>query len=194
MCSIDFRSLQSGFAVPMSNRLYIWRESALMIVAPYSRASVAAIEDLPAAVGPQMTRTLFPSKSPLQLVPRELDDSRAAVHVVRGEFRITERCEKCPHLALRERFARLDGGLARNGRREMLVTRSGTRDPVARQRIERLPQAALGIESTMRHRDCVHDERASAEAFNLESDSLEIFAVRLERIGFGRTKVERDRK
>src|SRR5512141_946126 len=121
-----------------------------MIVAPYSRARFAAIPDLPAAVGPQMTRILFTAKPTIQLVPRQLHDRRAAMHVVRGKLRVTQRCEQRSHLALRKHFPALDRRFAGNRRREMLMPRRGARNAITGQRVESLSQTAFRIESPMR--------------------------------------------
>src|SRR4051812_26542552 len=104
-----------------------------MIVTGAWAASRMAACVLPAAVGPQITRMaspcaaspapLLPAKAALELGPRELHDGGAAVHVVRGQARLAECDEERAHLALRELVARLDGRLARDGRREALVPR-----------------------------------------------------------------------
>src|SRR3990170_6270858 len=115
------------------------------MIAPLKRsASQYAISDFPAAVGPQMTRILPPSKSPLDFVPGEMYDGRPAVDIVRGEPGITESGKERSHLGRGQLLAGLDRRLAGNGRSESLVLRRGAGDPVPRQRVERLPQAALG--------------------------------------------------
>ena len=60
-------------------------------------ASQSASAVLPAAVGPQTTRTtgaLLAPKASLELRPRELDDGGAAVNVVRGKRSGVERTER----------------------------------------------------------------------------------------------------
>src|SRR6185503_10776182 len=78
---------------------------------------------LPAAVGPQMTRISAPAESALNLVPTELNDRGAAVHVVRGQRRVAERDKQRAHLAGGERVSRLHRRFARDGCRESLVAR-----------------------------------------------------------------------
>src|SRR5688572_22642680 len=108
-----------------------------MMSAPCDSASAIAIADFPAAVGPQMMRTLLSSETSLELIPRDLHDRRPAVHVVCGQRRRCESDEQRLHLAERELIARLDGGLARDRRGKPFVTRRGTRQPVAGERVER---------------------------------------------------------
>ena len=93
-CGTERSSLADGLAVPMSKPLYICLESALMIVALYSSASRSAMFDLPAAVGPQMTRILSPAKAAVELVPGELHYRRTAVYIVRWKIRVAKRCEQ----------------------------------------------------------------------------------------------------
>src|SRR5512141_1262815 len=94
---------------------------------PISRANHIAAAVLPAAVGPQITRTgtsfrasttrdacalLLPAKAALELRPAQLHDRRTAMHVVRGQPGVAERDEERAHLALRELVACLDRRLA----------------------------------------------------------------------------------
>ena len=116
------------------------------------------------------------------------------MHVVRRQFRIAERCEKRPHLSLRELLPCLDCCLARHGCGKMLVSRCGPCDPVSGQRIETLSQASFGIESSMRHRDGVHDQRVSPESFDLEAESFEILAIRFECISLSRAEMQSQRE
>src|SRR6266571_6964802 len=92
-----------------------------MIAALNCSASLSAIADFPAAVGPQITRMLPSAKSPLELVPRELDHRRSPVHVVGGKCRARERDEQRPHLTRRHLVSGLDRGLAGDGCRQPLV-------------------------------------------------------------------------
>ena len=133
-------------------------------------------------------------ESALDFVPGEMNDRRAAVDVVRGKLRVAERREQRAHLALRELLARLDRRLARDSRREPLVSRRRAGDAIPRQRIERLAQTALGVEPRMRHRNGVDDQRVSAESFDFESELLEVFAIGIERFSLGWAKVKRQRK
>src|SRR5688500_4694756 len=162
-----------------------------MTTAPYRSASARASDDLPAAVGPQMTRTLSSAKSAIELVPRELHDRGASVHVVRRETRRRERQEQRAHLARREDVAGLDGRLARDGRGEALVPGRGARHAVAGERIECLAKAAQGIEAWMRHRHAGDDQRVSTEHLDLEAEQLERLAVALERVALRRPQMQR---
>src|SRR5438093_12798209 len=103
----------------------------------------------PAPVGPQMTgttRTSTPAKTPLELVPGEVDNGGAAMHVVRGETRRRERDEQRAHLGRRQRIPPLDRGLARDGRGEAFVSRVGRGSAIAAEPGERLAQAPLRAE------------------------------------------------
>src|SRR5688500_11545200 len=193
-CSTADRSAAVGLAVPMSKPRYTWRESAPMIIPPCLAASARAIADLPAAVGPQMTRMLASAKPALELVPGELHDRRAPVDVVGRQGRSAKGDEERAHLAKRENVSRLDGGLAGDGRGEPLVTRRGGRQAIPGQRIERIPQASLGVEPGMRHRHRMHDQCVAAELVDLESEAFHEVAIRLECLAFGRPEVQRERK
>src|SRR5690606_39800557 len=118
----------------MSKPRYSWRESALTIAPPWRSASRRAIADLPAAVGPQMTRS---ARSPapeasLELIPRKVDENRPSVHVVRGQGAAPEVAVECAHLVLRECVACLHGRLARNRRREQFLPGMHARNAIAR--------------------------------------------------------------
>src|SRR5687768_7163006 len=141
-----------------------------------------------------MTRTLSSAKPPFQLFPTQLDYRRAPMNIVCGKLRVAQRREQRAHLHLRKDIARLDRRLARDRGGKMLMTCCGTGNAVASQRVERLAQAELGVESTVRHRYGIHDQRASAKALDLESNALEIFAILLECIGFRGPEVKRYRK
>src|SRR5450759_1408289 len=104
-----------------------------MIAALYVSPSSSATADLPAPVGPQMMRSLSPAKAALYLVPREMNDCRAAVDVVRRQRRVPQRGEKRARLSLRELFTGLDCGLARDGRGEPFVFRRRAGNAVAGQ-------------------------------------------------------------
>src|SRR6185503_13681750 len=95
--------------------------------------SSSAIVDFPAAVGPQMMRSLSPAKAALDLVPGEMNDRRATVDVVRREHCVAKRCEERPHLALRELLASLDGRFAGDGRRQPLVLGGGAGNAITGQ-------------------------------------------------------------
>src|SRR5687767_4676318 len=161
-----------------------------MIVAPYSRVRLAAIADLPAAVGPQITRTLLPAKPSVQLVPSDLHDRGPPVHVVRGQLRVAERREQGAHLRNRKGVPGFDRCLACDRGSKVLVPGRGAGHSITCQRVESLSQALLGIESAMRHRDRVDDQRASAESLDLEAELFEILAVGVERVGFCRAEVK----
>src|SRR6185503_7589529 len=162
-CGTPASSSRVGFAVPTSKPRYTWRESALTMSDGVSSASRSAIAVFPAAVGPQMTSTsprsveLFAAEASLNLVPRELHDRRAAMHVVRGKRRIAQRDEQRAHLSRRQRVARLDRRLARDRRGESFMARMRSRLAIAGERRERFAQTAFGIEAWMRHRHGPHD-------------------------------------
>src|SRR5512132_674610 len=120
-------------------------------------ASHMAIALFPAAVGPQTTRISTPAESSLNLVPSELHDRRATVHVVRRQRRVAKRDVERAHLAGRQRVASLDRRFAGNGGRQSLVTRVRSRLAVAGQCGKRFTQTALGIEARMRHRYRAHE-------------------------------------
>src|SRR5581483_8368454 len=141
-----------------------------------------------------MTATSTAAESALNLVPGELHDGRATVHVMRGELRVAERDVERAHLARREEIARLDGRLARDGGREALVARVDAGLAVAGERGERLAHAAFGIEPRMRHRHGAHDERMTAEPLDLEPEPLEQLAIALEGLALGGAQVQRHRK
>src|SRR5919201_6482663 len=105
-------------------------------------ASAMAMADFPAAVGPQMTRSLPSAKAALDLVPGELHDGGSAVHVVRRQLGSGEGDEERAHLGGREQVAGLDRRLAGERGSQSLVPRGGSGQPVARQRVERLAQTA----------------------------------------------------
>src|SRR5690242_4231613 len=148
----------------------------------------------PAAVGPQMMRSSASTKAALDLVPGEMHDRRAAVDVVRRERRGGEGDVQRAHLTERERIASLDGGLAGERRREMLVARGGRRVSTPCERVERFAQAARRIEAGVRHGDAAHDERMSTEALDLEAQPLEEIAMLLEGVSLRGSQMQRDRK
>src|SRR5690349_1727517 len=95
-CGTSARSSAVGFAVPTSKWRYTWRESALTIVIGRRSASHIAMALFPLAVGPQITPTSVAvnsvaAESSVDLIPRELDDRRSAVHVVRGKRGVAQR-------------------------------------------------------------------------------------------------------
>jgi hypothetical protein len=142
-----------------------------------------ASADFPAAVGPA-----------IDLVPRHMDDRRPTMYVVRGKRRRAERGEQRAHFPGRELVARLDRRLARDGRRESFVSRRRARKSTPRQRVERLANAALGVESWVRHWDGANDQRVSAKPLDLEAERREEILVLLERVGFSRSEVQRQWK
>src|SRR5687767_9160560 len=97
-------SSAEGFAVPISKPRYTCRESAEMIDAPTSSARRIASADLPDAVGPQMTGTLLSAESPIEFIPGQANDARAAVDVVRRECSGEQRAKQRLHLVRRERL------------------------------------------------------------------------------------------
>src|SRR5436190_94001 len=173
-----------------------------MIVMPRRIASHIAIADFPDAVGPQMTGIVAgsatpgsaPAKAPLELIPRQVDDGGAAVYVVRGQDALTQRHEQGPHLLRRERVARLDRGLACDGRRKMLTSRARARDPIAGERRERVTQAALGVEARMRRGNGVNDHGLAAELAELVTQRLQQIPMRIERVGLGTGELQRERE
>src|SRR5438105_216284 len=76
----------------------------------------------------------------------------------------------------------------------MLMLCCSAGDAITSQRIECLAQTSLRIEARMWHRNTAHDQRVAAEPFYLEAESREVFTVFLERVAFGRTKMQCDRK
>src|SRR2546423_4200185 len=141
-----------------------------------------------------MIRTLPPAKPPLYFVPGEMNDRRAAVDVVRWKCRVAQRCEKRAHLTLGQFFSGLDCRFAGDGGGEAFMLGRRTGDPVAGQCVERLAQTTLGVEARMRHWNGIDDERMPAESFDLESQPLEVLAIRIERLPFRRSKMERQRQ
>src|SRR5262249_45273243 len=148
---------------------YTCLESALTMVTGIRDASHIATALLPAAVGPQITAISATAESALNLVPCELHDRRAAMNVVRRQFRIAERDEQRTHLPGGKLVAGLDRGLARDGGRQSFVPRVCPCITVASQRGQCLPHATLGVEARMRHRDSANKQSVSAKAFDLES-------------------------
>src|ERR1700693_4992214 len=174
----------------MSKLRKICRESALRIAALCISQSSIATADLPAAVGPQITRSLSPAKAPLYLVPGEMNDRGAAVHVVRGERGIPQCREERAHLPLRQLLASLDCRLAGDGGRESLVLCRRSRDAVASQRVQRFTQTTLGIKALVRHWHGVDDERVSPKSLYFETQALEILPIGVERLALSRTEVK----
>src|SRR5882672_2111154 len=124
-----------------------------------------------------MIRILAPPKPPLYFIPGEMNYRRAAMHIVGWKSRVAQRREERSHLPLRQFFSSLDRCLAGNCRGEALVFGRDAGDAVPSQGIQRLTQAALGVEARMWHRNGVDDERMSAESFDLESQALEVFPI-----------------
>ena len=70
----------------------------------------------------------------------------------------------------------------------------GSGDTIAGESIECLAQTTLGIEARMRHWDATDDEGVSAKSFDLEPETLQVLAIRFERITFGGTEMQDDGK
>src|SRR6185503_4934297 len=165
-----------------------------MMVAPMRGAKRIATALFPAPVGPQITGTSgssAPSKAPLELIPRQIHDRAAAMHVMGWERRGRERDEEGAHLLRRERITRLDRGLARHRRRESLVSSMQSGRAIAAQRSERLAQTPLRIEARVRHGDAPHEKGVAAKALDLEAEPLEERAMRVESLRFRRAEMQR---
>ena len=74
----------------------------------------------------------------------------------------------------------------------MLRCRPG--HPVAGKGIECLPEASLGVEARMWHRNGIHDQCVPTETFDLEPQSLQIFAISVEGFSFRWSKMKSERK
>src|SRR4051812_25113706 len=152
-----------------------------MIVQSNRSASQRPSADLPAAVGPAITRMSASAKTSLELVPGEAHDCRATMHVVRGKSGCAQRDVERAHLRRREQVAGFDRRFTGDGGRKLLVLRRGGRLAVSGEGGEGLAQTALRVEARMRHRYAVHEQRVAAESLDLEAQSLEQRAIRLER-------------
>src|SRR5689334_19210220 len=161
------------------------------MIASYCSASSMASADLPAPVGPQMTRTLLASETSIELIPGDLHDRGTAVHVVRGQRGIGETDVERLHLRRRQNVAALDRGLARDRRRQSLVARRGARHTIARESVERVAQTTQRVEPRMRHRYGRDDDRVAPERLDLEAELHERVAVRLESIALRGAEMER---
>src|SRR5438270_340341 len=133
-----------------------------------------ATADFPDAVGPQMTGTVAsetsaPSEAALELIPREVDDDRSPVDIVRGQLAVAQGDEECPHLRRRKHIPRLDRGLARDRRGEVLVARRRGGRPVAGEGGQRVTETTLRVEARMRRRHRVNDDCLPAEFAELVS-------------------------
>src|SRR5204862_1975462 len=147
-----------------------------MMVTSVRSASQSASRVFPADVGPHTTgiaTALLPTKAALELGPRELDDRRAAMDIVRRKPRLAERDEQRAHLGRRELVPCLDRGLARDRGGEALVPRVRRRRAITRERGERLAQAAFGIEARMRHRHAADEQCMPTEPLDLEAETNE---------------------
>src|SRR5678816_3848032 len=122
------------------------------MIAPWRSASSMASADLPAPVGPHMTRTLFAPKASIELIPGDLHDRGSAVHVMSGQRRVRETDVEGLHLRRREKIAALDRSLARDGRGETLVARRRAGHAIASECIERIAETAQRVEARVRHR------------------------------------------
>src|SRR5438270_7626443 len=76
----------------------------------------------------------------------------------------------------------------------MLMPSRGAGDAITSQCVECLAQTSLGVEASMRHRHTAHDQRVATEAFYLEAKSRQVFTILLERVAFGGTEMQSDRK
>src|SRR4029079_3587181 len=165
----------------------------MMVVGSRSANHIATVL-LPAAVGPQITRTSASAETAVKLVPGQLHDRRATVDVVRGKRRVAQRGEQGTHLRGRQRVAGLDRRLAsdRGGESLMPLVHAGL--AVAGNRRQRLAKAALRIEARMRHWNGAKDEGMSAEPLDLKPKPVEHFTIPLVRLGLGRPEMKRHRK
>src|ERR1700674_260805 len=116
-----------------------------MMLAARCRASAIATPDLPAAVGPQMTRsgssaTLLAPKPSLDLVPGQQHDGRPSVHVVRWQRSTGQREIQRLHLRQRELITALDSRLARECRGELLMPPGTACQTIAGQRSQSVAQ------------------------------------------------------
>ena len=164
------------------------------MLAPNFAASVRAIADLPAAVGPQMTRTLSPAEAPLNFLPGEMHDNRSAVDVVRGELRPGECHKKRAHLGLAELIASFDCRFARDSCRKALVLCATAGAAISSQCRQCVAQTTLGIEARMRHWHRSDQECVSSKSLGLKTELLENRPVLLKRFRFGWTQMQRERK
>src|SRR4051812_1109317 len=123
-----------------------------MIVISRRCASHIAIADFPDAVAPQMTGIVAlaapaprsaSTEAALELIPREIDDRGASVHVVRRQLAFAQRDEERAHFHGRERVTRLDRGFACHRGRWMLMSRGAGGRAVAGERGERIAQASV---------------------------------------------------
>src|SRR6476469_5404918 len=153
-----------------------------------------ASADFPAPVGPQMTRTLLSPETPIELIPGDLHDRGSPVHIVGGQRGVGETDVERLHLGGRQEVAAIDGGLARDGRRETLVARRGAGHAVAGERVERITETAQRVEPRVWHRHGRHDNRVPPERLDLETELRERVAVRLERIALCWSEMKRGRK
>src|SRR5437867_7860828 len=72
--------------------------------------------------------------------------------------------------------------------------RCSTSNTITRQRVECLAQTTLRIEARVLHRHCADYHSMSTKSFNFESQTLEVFAIGVERFPFSRPKVKRERQ
>src|SRR5262245_55643304 len=103
-----------------------------------ARAQATAV--LPMPVGPTSTGTLPAPKPPLQLLPGELHDGAAAMHIVRGEPGLEEPEEKPPHLFIGEGHAPLHRRTAGEGGSESFETIGPPAETAPRQVGDQLPE------------------------------------------------------
>ena len=92
--------------------------------------------------GSGQARELASAKPPIQFIPRQPDDTRATVHIVRRQRRGDEGTKEGLHLVRRQWFSRFHRRLAGDGGDQQFVAGMRRGAPVAAQRRQRLPQAA----------------------------------------------------
>jgi hypothetical protein len=141
-----------------------------------------------------MTAMSATAESSLNFVPRELHDRSSPMYVVRRQRRVAQRDEQRSHLCRRQRVASLDRGLAGNRRSEALVSRVCASFAIAGERRECLAETPFRIEARMWHGHSAHEERVTAESFDLETQSLEQLTISLERLALRWTEMQRHRE
>src|SRR5687767_558574 len=105
-----------------------------MIDPPTNSARRIARADFPDAVGPQMTGSSAPAESPVEFIPGEPNDSRAAVHVMRRKGGRDERAEQRLHLVRRQWLAGFHRRFTRHGGDEEFMTRVSRGAAISAQR------------------------------------------------------------
>ncbi len=157
-------------------------------------ASASATAVFPTAVGPTSTGTLAPAKPALQLLPGQLHDRGAAVHVVRRQIGGEEAEQQLAHLPLVQPLPRLDRGAAGVGGGEALQPVGPAAEPPARQVGDHLAEAGRGVEARVRRGHRVDHHRAAAERLGLEPDAAQLLAVGLDRVELLVGQLQRERQ